>query len=41
VILGISVDDVASHKQFAEDPKGLSQMVLADLRVLEGKPGGS
>jgi peroxiredoxin Q/BCP len=94
VILGISVDDVASHKQFAEehglpftlladstketaksygvlrsalglmeiasretfiidpqgriakhyasvDPKGHSQMVLADLKVLEGKAGGS
>jgi thioredoxin-dependent peroxiredoxin len=94
VILGISVDDVASHKQFAEehglpftlladstketaksygvlrsvlglmeiasretfiidpqgriakhyasvDPKGHSQRVLADLKVLEGKAGGS
>src|SRR5260221_10552336 len=94
VILGISVDDVASHKQFAEehglpftlfadstkataksyglirsapglmetptretfivdpagrvakhyasvDPKGHSQMVLADLKGLQGKTGGS
>jgi peroxiredoxin Q/BCP len=94
VILGISVDDVASHKQFAEehalpftlladstketaksygvlrsalglmeiagretfiidpqgriakhyasvDPKGHSQRVLADLKVLEGKAGSS
>ena len=94
VILGISVDDVASHKQFAEehslpftlladstketaktygvlrsalglmeiasretfiidpsgrvakhyasvDPKGHSQMVLADLKVLQAKTGGS
>ena len=94
VILGISVDDVASHKHFAEehslpftlladstketaksygvlrsalglmeiasretfiidpqgriakhyasvDPKGHSQMVLADLKVLQGKSGGS
>jgi peroxiredoxin Q/BCP len=94
VILGVSVDDVASHKQFAEehslpftlladstketakaygvlrsalglmeiasretfiidpqgriakhyasvDPKGHSQMVLADLKALQAKPGGS
>ena len=94
VILGISVDDVASHKQFAEehslpftlladstketaksygvlrsalglmeiasretfiidpsgrvakhyasvDPKGHSLMVLADLKALQGKTGGS
>jgi thioredoxin-dependent peroxiredoxin len=94
VILGISVDDVASHKQFAEehalpftlladttkqtarnygvlrsvlglmeiasresfiidprgrvakhyasvDPKGHSQMVLADLKALQAKTGGS
>jgi len=94
VILGISVDDVASHKQFAEehglpftlladstketaksygvlrsalglmeiasretfiidpegriakhyasvDPKGHSQRVLADLKVLQGKTGGT
>jgi peroxiredoxin Q/BCP len=94
VILGISVDDVASHKHFAEehnlpftlladstketaksygvlrsalglmeiasretfiidpqgriakhyasvDPKGHSQAVLADLKGLQGKPGGS
>jgi peroxiredoxin Q/BCP len=94
VILGISVDDVASHKHFAEehslpftlladstketaksygvlrsalglmeiasretfiidpqgriakryasvDPKGHSQTVLADLKGLQGKPGGS
>ena len=94
VILGVSVDDVASHKHFAEehglpftlladstketaksygvlrsalglmeiasretfiidpqgriakhyasvDPKGHSQMVLADLKALQGNPGGS
>ena len=94
MILGVSVDDVASHKQFAEehglpftlladstketaksygvlrsalglmeiasretfiidpegrvakhyasvDPKGHSLMVLADLKALQGKTGGS
>ena len=41
MILGISVDDVASHQQFAEE-QGHSQMLLADLKVLEeGKAGGS